>query len=488
MGEKETKEVEKKEEKSEKQGGNFNRRDFMKLTGFAAAGAGVLSAGGIGAMAGASPYTHTGWEHTRIPEYFDRKPYEIDKPKYNQVGTPRRVDYLTHRFSRFSEFRQVDFDDASTFSDDLRKWYQENPDAKAVDRELIDSVIPQAQITREEAGDKYFLHKAFFDSYRTTRTNPVESKPEVYDWEDVAEKPVEVKDPADMSELVKQVGRIYGSTLVRIARYNPLWSYEQHTGGRGYGRAEKIEIPEWWEYAIVLGVPHEWDQMKANPTFGHSIDAYNEVSIATARLTSFIKSLGYAARPHCPDTGYEVIVPPIMVDAGVGEQGRFGTVITPEFGANFRPAVITTNLPMKPDKPIDIGVREFCEHCKICAETCPSESVSFDSPKEIRGRGFDGWQINIETCHNFWMSLPGSGSCRICLVTCPFSQKSNWLHTTARNIAAKDRTGMAARVLTWGEKVIYGHPDASHFADPNWGTYRQPPWWFDTDRFVKVKK
>ncbi|WP_051533753.1 reductive dehalogenase [Desulfitibacter alkalitolerans] len=238
----------------------------------------------------------------------------------------------------------------------------------------------------------------------------------------------------------------------------------------------------------MIGVPHEWDQERANPTFGHSIDAYNEVSIAAARLTSFIKSLGYAARPHCPDTGYEVIIPPILVDAGVGEQGRFGFVVTPEFGANFRPAVVTTNLPLKPDKPIDIGVREFCETCKICAETCPSESISFDGPKEIRGRGFDGWQIDIETCHNYWMSVPGSDSCRICLAVCPFSRKSNWLHTTARNVAVRDKTGVVHSSLTWMEKTFYGQHEAAHFVGPEWGTFRKPPWWFDTERFINVKK
>ena len=74
------------------------------------------------------------------------------------------------------------------------------------------------------------------------------------------------------------------------------------------------------------------------------------------RLTSFIKTLGYAARPHTPGTSYDLMVPPIMVDAGLGEQGRHSIVITPELGCNFRPAVVTTNLPLVPDKPIEFGV------------------------------------------------------------------------------------------------------------------------------------
>lgn len=468
---------------------SMNRRDFFKVSGIAAAAAGAASVGGIGYLNGASPFTHTGWENTQVKEYFDRRPFEVDKPKYNQVGTPKRVSYLTHRFSRFAEFKTLNLDDPSSFSPDLRKWYEQNPEARKLDKELITKVLPEKKKTVEKIGHKFILHNAYFGAYGATK-NPkfVDAKPEVFDWDGVADPPYEVKDPEDMSRLIKQVGRLFGSSLVRIAKFNPVWAYDRSTGGRGYQRGEEIKVPDWWQYAIVVGVPHEWHQKEANPTFGHSMDAYNEATIVAHRMTSFIKSLGYAARPHTPDGGYEVIIPPILVDAGVGEQGRFGFVVTPEFGGNFRPAVITTNLPLKPDRPIDIGVREFCEKCKICAETCPSESISFEGPKEIRGRGFDGWQINIETCHNYWMSVPGSNSCRICLAVCPFSRKSNWLHTTARNIAVRDKTGVAASSLTWMEKTFYGQQDPTHFLAPNWGTVGEPPWWFDVDRFLKVKK
>lgn len=475
--------------KVDKQTTNINRRDFIKISGLTAAAVGTVSVGGTGYLAGASPHSNLGWENTKVKEYFDRTPFEVDKPKYNLVGTPKRVSYLTHRFSRMSEFMKLNLDDPSTFSSDLKEWYDSNPDALAIDKELKTKVIPEKKKTVEEVGHRYIIHNAFFGAYSATAKGlKVDGKPEEYDWRDVNQPAYEVKDPAEMSELIKQVGRIYGSSLVRIAKFNPIWTYDKHVGGRGYQRGEEIKVPDWWQYAIVVGVPHEWDQARANPAFGHSVDAYNEASIAAARMTSFIKSLGYAARPHSPNADYEVIMPPILIDAGVGEQGRFGFVVTPEFGANFRPAVITTNLPLMPDKPIDIGVREFCANCKICAETCPSQSISFDGVQEIRGRGVDGWQINIETCHNYWMSVPGSNSCRVCLTVCPFSKRANWLHTTARDIAVRDKTGVVSSTLTWMERTIYGQHEPSHFVGPEWGTYRNPPWWFDTERFFKVKK
>ena len=56
------------------------------------------------------------------------------------------------------------------------------------------------------------------------------------------------------------------------------------------------------------------------------------------------------------------------VDAIMEDFTDESVVITPELGCNFRPAVVTTNLPMVTDKPIDIGIQDFCKHCKICAQ------------------------------------------------------------------------------------------------------------------------
>ena len=194
---------------TEEDKGNMNRRDFFKVSGLTAAVAGAVSAGGIGYLNGASPYTHVGWENTHVEEYFDRTPFEIDKPKYYKVGTPKKVSYLTHRFSRFRDFRQLDLDKPATFPPDLKAWYQKNPDVKRLDKELIDEVLPEKKKTVEKLGHNYLLHNAYFDAYGATRDKGlVDGKPEEYDWKDTADPPYEIKDPADMSKLIKQVGRL----------------------------------------------------------------------------------------------------------------------------------------------------------------------------------------------------------------------------------------------------------------------------------------
>ena len=44
------------------------------------------------------------------------------------------------------------------------------------------------------------------------------------------------------------------------------------------------------------------------------------------------------------------MTPPIAVDAGQGQQGRFVYTITPELGSNNRSAVVATNFPMAIDQ------------------------------------------------------------------------------------------------------------------------------------------
>ena len=43
------------------------------------------------------------------------------------------------------------------------------------------------------------------------------------------------------------------------------------------------------------------------------------------------------------------MVPPIAIDAGLGQHVRHSALVTPELGGNFRPAIITTNIPIDPD-------------------------------------------------------------------------------------------------------------------------------------------
>jgi len=300
--------------------------------------------------------------------------------------------------------------------------------------------------------------------------------------------PVPFKSPELAAELIKKMARLFGATMVGITRLNPDWCY--NFGLRGSKEKGLYEMPKHWEYVIAFGVPQQWEQVMSNPNMGTSFDAYARATIAARRLEKYIKNLGYPARRHSPMDGYDLIGVPILQDAGLGTQGRHGICITPETGSNFRSAFVTTNLPMAVDKPIDIGVDEFCADCKICAEICPSNSISFErTNKNMTYRGYRHWQIEQTSCFNFWMQSMGGIGCRLCLIACPFSRKNNWVHATSRLVDKYDPTGLANDTLIWMQKNFFKYPDAQEYLPPpdgRFATYREPVEWLQVKKYLDI--
>ncbi len=510
----------------------MNRRDLLKLAGLASAAAGGAGLGAFGYAAGKDPNTHLGLQN----EYgaslvFNRERYRVDVPTYEKVGPGSRPDarveqiferrgrfmreYLPIRASRGgmspgdpglvpgqSESPLPEPSQELTpgpvtphdFSEPLRSYYLAHPQDLELDRVNVDELQPLLRADSLEYGDTYILAQAWSRAMGAVGPGPVRGPPEQNDFprgrDGQPVEPLKMKNPARTADLLKAVAMQFGSTLVGITRLNPDWVYGYPIRGRGFLNTEEpLEIPYWWTYAIVLGTPMSWDPMYANPTYGTSEDAYARSRIAAARLEAFIKALGYPARIHVPGTSYDLMVPPIAIDAGLGEQGRHGVVVTPELGSNFRPAVVTTNIPVATDKPIDIGVDDFCLHCKVCAEACPSGAIPMGGKEEVRG--YRRWQIDTARCQNFWTSSLGNMGCRICVSVCPYTRKANWLHKAAMKVSANDPTGLSERVLTGMHKSFYPGPDPEDYYMPSLGgssaSYRPPPWWLRTEDFIEME-
>lgn len=473
----------------EKQKSLFSRRDALKMAGLVGLGAGFVSVARAGFINGKSFDTYSGWEGNEGKQYFDRTPFQVDTPPYKILRPEiKRIEGLDAPSDRHYLLKQLGLDKTGLegVSGALKEYYDRYPDKLVKDKMIIKEINPRRKEVEKNMGNRFVLSEAWNNAWAAVKS-PQPGRPEVHDWEGVRKKPYKIKDPKRMSDLIKKVSHTFGASLVGIARLNPAWVYATAAGTRGYAVGEPINVPEWWQYAIVVGTPHEWDSMLANPTYASEVDAAVRSNMAAARLEAFIKQLGYPARVHGPDfPRFDVVIPPIMVDAGLGEQGRFSFVLTPEFGGNIRPAVVTTSLPLQPDKPIDIGVRQFCKHCKLCAEICPPKVISFDdSPGEMRGRGVEGWFIDVEGCIAYRQSVPSSQRCRLCLTVCPWSRKGNWIHQATKQILPRERSGLTAKTLTWAQRAFYDIPDISRFKDPEWGSYREAPWFFRAEDFIE---
>jgi reductive dehalogenase len=273
---------------------------------------------------------------------------------------------------------------------------------------------------------------------------------------------VPAPDPAAMTRHIKAVARYLGADIVGIARTHPAFMYggnryvQDGETDDAYERLTPEEQAQRFPYIVVATTAWDYDKIQAHRH--HIGDAAYHVSqmrgvLLLKALEGYIRELGY--------TALRGVVNPQAAGlaAGVGELGRNGLVISERYGARIHmPDPITTDLPLVPDEPIDIGVEEFCKVCRKCAITCPTNSISFED--KVVHNGIQKYKIKWETCyklrpytHDHW------GSCLTCVAVCPFTKPDVWWRTLA--IRTLQTTPPAARTpvvraLKWLDDHIWG--------------------------------
>jgi ferredoxin len=222
-------------------------------------------------------------------------------------------------------------------------------------------------------------------------------------------------DLEDISKKLKNVAINAGANFVGIAKAKP-YHYYSHRGrpARHYGEKVKELLP----YAIVFGVKmkrENIDQAPLAPEVMESSRTYVEAAIIGMQLSYLIRELGYNARNHM-DGNYLVVLPTLARDAGLGEIGRNGLLITPKYGPAVRLGAVTTDIPLKVDKRLDVKVEGFCEICGLCSKGCPMQAIPMGKRSMIDGEL--RWQINQEKCYSFWRKI--GTDCGLCMKNCPF--------------------------------------------------------------------
>jgi len=130
----------------------------------------------------------------------------------------------------------------------------------------------------------------------------------------------------------------------------------------------------WWDGVGVQG-PDEDPNIK----YPYRIQVHGKYAWVIENKTRVSGgALGYPASANHV-LHYDGLMVPLAVDAGLGELGRLGYLITKEFGPRVRLGAVTTNLPLIADKPINFGVQDFCNICKkytnnSCDSDCESDN------------------------------------------------------------------------------------------------------------------
>jgi len=241
---------------------------------------------------------------------------------------------------------------------------------------------------------------------------------------DGADATVDVGDPADASKLLKHAAETAGADLVGVTAYDERWVYTERFSASTAG-PKPNPLPPAVANVIVIGQAMDERLIDTAPSalsgaatgMGYSQDAVVLLTVA-----QFIRNLGYTAIPSMNDTALAI---PYAVKAGLGEYGKHGLVITPEFGTSVRFGKIFTDMPLATDRPISFGVTEMCAICNACSKACPSRAIPNAAPTTDRHnksniKGIRKWTIDGEKCFSYWSKI--NSDCSICVRVCPYTR------------------------------------------------------------------
>ncbi|HEX2965452.1 MAG TPA: reductive dehalogenase [Syntrophorhabdaceae bacterium] len=277
-------------------------------------------------------------------------------------------------------------------------------------------------------------------------------------------------DPRSLSRHIKEAAYFLRADVVGICELPPYAVYS-HTYDPKNADGEGIPVNLNHKYAIGILVDQDWPTAEAFS--GHdwisnamSMLAYSNSGFIAIILADYIRRLGYPARAHYA-RNYQVVLPPILLWAGLGEMSRIGDcVVNPFLGPRFKAAVVTTDLPLFPDKPIDFGLQDFCSKCRKCARECPSGALS-DGDKEMFN-GYEKWPNDVLKCTKMRVGNQKGSGCGTCIKVCPWNKPYTSFH---RAVGWAMRRSAVARSLAIkaDDLMGYGKPDYAN------------KWWLDLE-------
>ena len=258
------------------------------------------------------------------------------------------------------------------------------------------------------------------------------------------------RSPEAWTAAIKELALSHGALAAGVTKLRPYHVYTHVGRGTGaYG--ELVELDHRWALAFTVEMDHRRvSHAPGAPVVEESARQYVEGAKIAIILAAWIRRLGYPARAHT-DGNYRVIAPLVARDAGLGEIGRMGLLMTPSLGPRVRLGVVTTDMPLVADEPgDDPSVIDFCVVCKKCATNCPVGAI----PSGDRRPVDDGlrWAIDSETCYRYWNMI--GTDCASCMRVCPFSHPDSAAHNLVR--VAIRKSASARRAMVWLDDLFYG--------------------------------
>jgi NAD-dependent dihydropyrimidine dehydrogenase PreA subunit len=207
----------------------------------------------------------------------------------------------------------------------------------------------------------------------------------------------------DISQKIKDKARELGYVEVGITAYDLHYEYQSRRGFNQY------------PHAICLAYEQDFEPTQTIPSVDAEIvhsSTYRTQAAAGLELANYIRSLGYHAQViHSGDATGPMI--PMHVNAGLGQLGACGYLLTPHAGSRNRLMMVTTDANVTYDKPVDYGIHALCQVCQVCVNRCPGRALMRD---KIWWRGIEKNKLYFKRCRPVMARYLG---CGICMKVCP---------------------------------------------------------------------
>ena len=219
------------------------------------------------------------------------------------------------------------------------------------------------------------------------------------------------------SKAIKSLSYYLGSSVTGICEI-PEYAWYSH-------RPDGSRTDPYHKYAVIMLI----DQGES--TFdgacgddwisgSQSMRSYMRGGEIAGVMATHIRQMGYGARPQT-NVDSDVAHVPLTILSGLTEQSRIGeSALNPYMGPRFKTVVLTTDLPLVVDKPIDFGLQKFCGSCFKCARECPCNAIPYG--EKVMFNGYETWKPDSERCTRYRFTNAKGSACGRCIKTCPLNK------------------------------------------------------------------
>ena len=253
----------------------------------------------------------------------------------------------------------------------------------------------------------------------------------------------------DVTQEIKAKARELGFGEVGITRFDRRYVYKQ--------TRDWVRFP----HAICLAYEQDYGPTQTAPSMeaeGQHFGVYRKMASAALVLDNYIRSLGYHAQDHGGMHNTAAYIP-MFVEAGLGQLGANGQLLSPHFGSRARLMLITTDAEVKYDQPIDYGINAFCTICQVCVNRCPGRALMRE---KVWWRGVQKHKLTYKRCRPVLGRYSG---CAVCIKTCPI-QRYGMKSVMDHYVATGQVLGKGTHLLegyTLGDKGYFGPGELPHF-------------------------